>query len=259
MTHRRDRSRFWGYPSDHAFYRTHPSIIPQWPPDLYDDILGTVQSGNDDIVLQKKANPAIKIPISKRGALQRFTEMPIDILYEIFGYLHPMDVLNLSRTTKSLRSVLLARHARGVWRSALGSVRALPSCPPDMTEPEYASLAFDDWCQLCLKRNTESISWLCRVRYCKSCMKKRCISEEELMYRIPKGLSIEKPETIFPYTTLENNGYLPSDDENEHPLYFLPAALKYIKELEEIAHAHDTDAFDRWRVEKNKAQCKRIT
>lgn len=69
-------------------------------------------------------------------------------ILQIFSYLHPMDVLNLSRTTKRLRSILLASHAGGVWRSALGSVRALPSCPSDMTEPQYASLAFDDWCQV---------------------------------------------------------------------------------------------------------------
>lgn len=208
-THRRDRSRFWGYPSDYVFYRTHPSIIPHWPPDLYDDILGTVRGANDDIVLKKKANPCRKISISKKGALQRFTEMPIDILYEvsalypsilgeamsgswtaeflpmsctafnsvpatyspiltiipqIFGYLHPMDVLNLSRTTKPLRSILLGRHAGGVWRSALGSVRALPSCPSDMTEPEYASLAFDDWCQVSLSSVHSGIGVLLALR-----------------------------------------------------------------------------------------------
>ena len=68
------------------------------------------------------------------------------MLLQIFGHLHPKDVLNISRSTKSLRSLLTERHARGVWRASLASVRALPACPCDMTEIQYASLAFDEWC-----------------------------------------------------------------------------------------------------------------
>jgi len=62
-----------------------------------------------------------------------------------------MDVLNLSRTNRSLRSILLEPHARTtVWGASLNaSLYAPPPCPPDIHEREYVSLVFDDWCQVC--------------------------------------------------------------------------------------------------------------
>ncbi|KAF8907254.1 hypothetical protein CPB84DRAFT_1768713 [Gymnopilus junonius] len=93
-----------------------------------------------------KPSRAITAKLYWPGLIQQY------VLLQIFSHLHPMDVLSLSRTTKALRSILLARHARRVWRSNLASVRALPACPPDLTEPEYASLAFDNWCQVSRRR-----------------------------------------------------------------------------------------------------------
>lgn len=69
-------------------------------------------------------------------------------MFQIFNHLHPRDVLSLSRTSKTLHAFLNEDHARGIWRSSLATVRALPLCPPDMTEPQYACLAFDDWCHV---------------------------------------------------------------------------------------------------------------
>ena len=69
-------------------------------------------------------------------------------LFQIFRHLHPVDLLSLSRTTRCLRGVLLAKHARSVWRDSLTSVRVLPACPSDLSEPRYASLAFDDVCDV---------------------------------------------------------------------------------------------------------------
>ncbi|KAF9477185.1 hypothetical protein BDN70DRAFT_811091 [Pholiota conissans] len=88
------------------------------------------------------------VPTGHDGALERMTKLPVDILYEIFNHLHPTELLHLSRANKYMRSILYEEHARGVWRAALSSVRALPACPPDMTEQQYASLAFDDWCHV---------------------------------------------------------------------------------------------------------------
>ncbi|KAF9007559.1 hypothetical protein BDQ17DRAFT_1238061, partial [Cyathus striatus] len=72
----------------------------------------------------------------------------LDILYEIFCYLHPQDVLHLSRTTKQLRGILMTKNARFVWKAAFSTARGLPQCPSDLTEPQYASLAFDEHCHV---------------------------------------------------------------------------------------------------------------
>ncbi|KAF8150875.1 hypothetical protein B0H34DRAFT_665951 [Crassisporium funariophilum] len=93
-------------------------------------------------------NPSLRGP-KEDGALSMLPKMPVDVLYEIFSHLHAKDVLSLSRTTHGLRAILMDRHARSVWKSSLGNVWALPVCPSDLTEPQYANLTFDEHCHVC--------------------------------------------------------------------------------------------------------------
>ena len=52
---------------------------------------------------------------SRKGKLRNMTEMPIDILFEIFGKLEPIDLLHLSRANKDLRAILIASAANFLW------------------------------------------------------------------------------------------------------------------------------------------------
>ncbi|KAG6834767.1 hypothetical protein H0H93_007535 [Arthromyces matolae] len=66
----------------------------------------------------------------KRGKLESISQFPLDVLFE----LDPLDVLNLSRTSKALRSILMRRSSQFIWKSALAHIEGLPECPSDMTE-----------------------------------------------------------------------------------------------------------------------------
>ncbi|THU96056.1 hypothetical protein K435DRAFT_665199 [Dendrothele bispora CBS 962.96] len=85
----------------------------------------------------------------KRGILQKVKEMPLDILFEIFSYLEPLDILQLSRTSYELRDLLMHRSSASVWRAARSNVVGLPPLPFDLDEPQYANLAFDSYCHVC--------------------------------------------------------------------------------------------------------------
>ncbi|KDR78817.1 hypothetical protein GALMADRAFT_224061 [Galerina marginata CBS 339.88] len=170
-----------------------------------------------------------------------------------------MDVLNLSRTTKPLRAILLGSHARGVWRSALGGVRALPLCPPDLTEIKYASLAFDNWCQSCLAPNIEKILWECRVRYCKKCIKKHFIQEDELDLWIPEDVLIEKPDAIFPLAYVVQPRNRNTGNGRTKPVYLLSTVQEYLKELDEVDRAQDENALANWSQGKKGLQDMRIS
>lgn len=74
--------------------------------------------------------------------------MPLDILYEIFGHLRPYDLLRLARTTKALRDILMCRSAVSVWKDSRAKIIGMPECPDDLSEPQYASLAFDPFCHV---------------------------------------------------------------------------------------------------------------
>lgn len=89
----------------------------------------------------------------RRGKLQDLPEMPLDILFEIFEYLFPLDILRLARTSKALRDVLLRRSARSIWRATFHNLPIQsPPRPEDLTEPRWASLLFDTHCSVSLFR-----------------------------------------------------------------------------------------------------------
>jgi hypothetical protein len=100
------------------------------------------------------------------GLLKRLTEVPLDILFEvrggffvslalielgqIFSHLHPLDLLHLARTTQAFRALLMRRSATSVWKATIANIEGLPVCPPDLNEPQYVNLAFDDHCHVSL-------------------------------------------------------------------------------------------------------------
>lgn len=63
-------------------------------------------------------------------------------------HLQPMDLLNLARTSKPFRELLMHRSAARFWKSARRNIDGLPDCPPDLSEPEYANLCFDAHCHV---------------------------------------------------------------------------------------------------------------
>ncbi|KAL1727661.1 hypothetical protein EV714DRAFT_286300 [Schizophyllum commune] len=127
----------------------------------------------------KTVNPKTTKQTRRRGkSLAGLPNMPFDILYEIFGYLHPLDLLHLSRATKALRAILLSRSATSVWKRSFLSVKDTPSIPDDISIPHLSSLMFESACQYCLSRTT-NVDWECRARVCKKCVDKHYLTERE--------------------------------------------------------------------------------
>ena len=59
-----------------------------------------------------------------------------------------MDLLNLARTCKCLRAILMHNSSLFLWKAALLRVEDLPSCPADLTEPQYTNLVFHARCHV---------------------------------------------------------------------------------------------------------------
>lgn len=51
----------------------------------------------------------------KRGQLKLMTEMPMDVLYEIFASLEPIDLLHMSWASKTLNAIIMSKSARFLW------------------------------------------------------------------------------------------------------------------------------------------------
>ncbi|KAK0433550.1 hypothetical protein EV421DRAFT_1428233 [Armillaria borealis] len=110
-----------------------------------------------------------KRPRRRTGFLEKVVESPLELVFEIFSYLYPIDLIRLSRTTKDLRALLLQRSSEFVWKNARENVKGLPPLPSYMSEPYYANLVFDTHCQCC-SQSTTLVQWEAGVRYCKRCL-----------------------------------------------------------------------------------------
>ncbi|KAJ7754968.1 hypothetical protein DFH07DRAFT_822306 [Mycena maculata] len=108
--------------------------------------------------------------VKKKGCLQGLLDISLDVLFEVFGNLQPLDVLRLSRTSKEFRNLLMHKSAVTIWRSSLRNVPGLPSCPTGMTEPQWVSLVFDATCQVCQK-TARKVDWGLFIRICGKCAK----------------------------------------------------------------------------------------
>ncbi|KAG8913424.1 hypothetical protein FRC00_002425, partial [Tulasnella sp. 408] len=85
-----------------------------------------------------------------------FTPLPLDTVYEIFGFLTPLELLQLSRTNKALRSFLMSKRSSIAWKAARAAATPpVPICPKDLSEPQLAVLLFTKDCTVCGKSPTQ--------------------------------------------------------------------------------------------------------
>ncbi|TFK88222.1 hypothetical protein K466DRAFT_521175 [Polyporus arcularius HHB13444] len=104
------------------------------------------------------------------GKLMKILDVPMEVFLEIASYLQPVDILQLSRASRNLRSTLLSRSSRHVWTAAFENVEPpLPDCPPSLSEPEYAYIVFERFCQLCGAGRATFVDYAIRVRLCSYC------------------------------------------------------------------------------------------
>ena len=66
---------------------------------------------------------------------------------QITEQLEPLDILQLSRVSQHFRSTFASKHSRHIWVAARRNI-SMPECPSDLTELQYASLMFEQTCQV---------------------------------------------------------------------------------------------------------------
>lgn len=79
-----------------------------------------------------------------RQYLSLFSPAPLHV--QTLLYLWPIDLLNVSRSMKNLRKILMTRKNVFVWKVAQQNVGGHPKPPADLSEPAFASLLFNEHC-----------------------------------------------------------------------------------------------------------------
>ncbi|KAJ8520540.1 hypothetical protein ONZ45_g2674 [Pleurotus djamor] len=108
-----------------------------------------------------------KVTSRGKGKLRYLPHLPLEILFEIFGFLTPLDVLRLARTNKDLRSVLMKRSAITPWKTVFKNVPDTPSKPETVSEPAWANFLFTNTCYQCLSPRPPFTFAAHQLRYCK--------------------------------------------------------------------------------------------
>ncbi|KAL0575690.1 hypothetical protein V5O48_006278 [Marasmius crinis-equi] len=118
---------------------------------------------------------------SEKGTLRRIVnDMPLDVILEIFKFLELQDILHLSRTSRDLRRIIMARSSRSVWRAACVN-SGCPTPSEHMSEPEFAALLFDPVCTFCHRSpSCGIIYWDLGMRLHDACVPKALYTFDEL-------------------------------------------------------------------------------
>ncbi|RDX47866.1 hypothetical protein OH76DRAFT_1441097 [Lentinus brumalis] len=115
-----------------------------------------------------------RTPVRSKPRVRRrgldVSNMPWDVLLEIFSVMHPRELLILARTSKEYREFLMSRNAARFWKAARQQSESdLPDCPPFLSEPAYANLVFFAHCHNCTAPNVKTVIWEFLARYCQKC------------------------------------------------------------------------------------------
>ncbi|KAJ6618637.1 hypothetical protein B0H10DRAFT_2029351 [Mycena sp. CBHHK59/15] len=104
------------------------------------------------------------------SSLSMFPSMHVDIVFEVLGHLHPIDLMHVSRTSKMYRELLHSPTAGPIWRNAFVGRDPLPMCPVEICGRRWAKLLFGPRkCDECGKPDT-SPDYTIQRRLCSGCM-----------------------------------------------------------------------------------------
>ncbi|KAJ6502644.1 hypothetical protein DFH09DRAFT_296401 [Mycena vulgaris] len=194
----------------------------------------TKKRKSDNATVSAPKRPKIT---KKQGRLAGLLDISLDVVFEIFGNLHPLDVLRLSRTSKEFRNLLMHKSSITIWRSSLNNVPNLPPCAPGMTEPQWISLVFDSTCHVCQKI-ARKVDWGLFIRICTKCAK----TSLESQFRGFSNYLLELiPVRRDNYKPLTNNVYFVQEREKIRDQYNAikdPEELKkFVEERKELVQS----------------------
>ncbi|CAE6444546.1 unnamed protein product [Rhizoctonia solani] len=172
-----------------------------------------------------------------KGKLEVFKNVPV----EIAKYLHPFDLVLLSRVNKFFRELFMSRQAASIWTSARYNVPGLPPCPPGLCEPQYAALLFTKMCSQCGKYAPRHMDPILLVRLCSSC-------RDEQFKLIPN-----MRYNVTDMSLVAHSSELPPRNFRHHGRLVLSSDIETVEsKLKELSAAGDMDNLARWKSERRK-------
>ncbi|RPD59158.1 hypothetical protein L226DRAFT_572160 [Lentinus tigrinus ALCF2SS1-7] len=179
------------------------------------------------------------------GKLMKMLDVPMDVFFEIASYLEPVDILQLARASRDLRSTLMSRSSRHVWVAARGNVDPpLPDCPDFLSEPEYAYLVFERFCEECGAGRAMNVDYALRVRLCRTCWKENVKRGHQLAKEMDLKKDKEALRVIYNLLPKATCEWFESEDPRLEELNQISRDLFYEPEFIDTVEAY-LDVRDR--------------
>ncbi|OJT07265.1 hypothetical protein TRAPUB_1894 [Trametes pubescens] len=206
---------------------------------------------------QQESEPRGKKAIGKDiGKLTEILNMPLDVFFEVTSHLKPIDILQLARTSKELRRMLLSRSARGVWLAARKNILPrMPDCPEHMNEAQYAHLIFERVCSACGVNQSVNVDYAIPARFCGPCWKTNARNggklareaglgkQPEVFNLLPKANIVAYQYKIDPITVV---------DQTSRNAYYEPEFVAVAKQYKELVKGGDQKALQQF-IDERKA------
>ncbi|GAA5851926.1 hypothetical protein JCM5353_006562 [Sporobolomyces roseus] len=118
------------------------------------------------------------------GALSELPNLPLDVLAEICSHLDPLDLIHLSRVSKSFFKLVDGSSFKSVWIGVRKRIKLEDLEAGGLSELQHAAMVLDHHCQMCGKGNIKQVDYWVRRRYCPACKKKSLIPVYERVRKL---------------------------------------------------------------------------
>ncbi|KAI0747655.1 hypothetical protein C8Q80DRAFT_1270125 [Daedaleopsis nitida] len=203
------------------------------------------------------------------GKLTELLNVPMDVFFEIASHLYPVDILQLARTSRQLRTMLLSRASRHMWIAARKNISPPPPDPPEyVSEPEYAYLLFERFCMLCGAGRAVNVHYAGRARLCRGCwaanVKKGNRIAKDMGYSIHKDKeTIKLIANMLPVANRDNlerwGVHLESVNQSPTATFYEPDFVEVVEQFRQITPAlRDKNALEKFIEERKRFTLERL-
>ncbi|KAI0806939.1 hypothetical protein C8Q74DRAFT_1376023 [Fomes fomentarius] len=195
----------------------------------------------------------------------KILDVPMDVFFDVTSYLMPIDILQLGRASKQLRSVLFSKSCRHVWIASRKNVHPqLPDCPHDLSEPKYAYLVFERFCMVCGSARATNVDYAVGVRLCNGCWRAKTVQG----YVLAKGLDIHKdkkaPQVIYNLVPRVTRNLaqaatpLQAVEQKSRDLFYEPQFLDVVRRYLDLRDQNKKEELEQFITERKEISLQRI-
>ncbi|KAH9919309.1 uncharacterized protein B0H18DRAFT_1028262 [Fomitopsis serialis] len=136
--------------------------------------------------------------------------LPLEIIFELFASLKPVDLANLAQTNGAFRATLTSPQASIVWKAARKRTANAPDCPPLVSEVPWARFIYGSFeCLKCGRPGIRNLDFALMRHVCGVC-KGRLVDARTLRKEMPSVDPVVLE--LLPHTTFfDLRFYWPAD------------------------------------------------